>query len=145
MLYTAHIVFSYPWGGATTNGPDATPPPPKYLSKRGGGLGDQFWGGFGLRVCGGGGGFGRKAGVPKVGGGGGLRATHYYHMHTSRGDVCLGVWGYRGMYVIMALSRLCREESLKGRRVAPLPPSSFPLPPSPLFPRAPRSVCEKNS
>ena len=25
---------------------------------------------------------------------GGLRATHYYHMHTSRGDVCLGrVWG----------------------------------------------------
>ena len=27
-------------------------------------------------------------------GGGGLRATHYYHMHTSRGDVCLGqVWG----------------------------------------------------
>ena len=48
---------------------------------------------------------------------GGLRATHYYHMHTSRGDVCLGVWGYGGMYVIIALSCLCREESLKGCRV----------------------------
>ena len=25
---------------------------------------------------------------------GGLHVTHYYHMHTSRGDVCLGrVWG----------------------------------------------------
>ena len=34
-------------------------------------------------------------GAPKVGGG--LRATHYYHMHTSRGDVCLGIWGYKGM------------------------------------------------
>ena len=54
------------------------------------------------------------------GGGGGARwgdlhATHYYHMHTSRGDVCLGVWGYGGMYVIIALSRLCQEESLKDR------------------------------
>ena len=29
--------------------------------------------------------------------------THYYHMHTSKGDVCLGVWGYRGMYVTIAL------------------------------------------
>ena len=28
----------------------------------------------------------------------GLRATHYFHMHTSRGCVCLGAWGYRGMY-----------------------------------------------
>ena len=50
---------------------------------------------------------------------GGVRATHYYHMHTSRGDVCrgdvcLGIWGYGGMYVIIALSGLCREESLKG-------------------------------
>ena len=40
-----------------------------------------------------------RGGVPKVGGGG-LRTTHDYHMHTSRGDVCLGVWGYEGMYVI---------------------------------------------
>ena len=45
-------------------------------------------------------------------GGGGLHATHYYHMHTSRG--CLGAWGYRGMYAIIAISCLCREESLKG-------------------------------
>ena len=42
------------------------------------------------------------------GGGGGLRTTQYYHMHTSRGDVCLGVWGCGGMYVIIVLSRLCR-------------------------------------
>ena len=69
----------------------------------------------------------------------GLHATHYYHMHTSRGDVCLGVWGYGGMYAIIALSRLCREETLEGGRVAPSP-----LPPHPLFPRAPRLVCEKN-
>ena len=35
-------------------------------------------------MCGGGGGsaVGRGGGVPKVGG---PRATHYYHMHTSRG------------------------------------------------------------
>ena len=31
--------------------------------------------------------FGRGGGVPRWGG---LHATHYYHMHTSRGDVCLG-------------------------------------------------------
>ena len=69
------------------------------------------------------------------GGWGGLRATHYYHMHTSWGGgvVCLGVWGYGGMYAIIALSHHCREESLKGRRVAPLPPSL-------LFPRALRLV-----
>ena len=54
------------------------------------------------------------AGVLAAGpwGGGGLRATHYYHMHTSRG--CLGAWGYRGMCAIIAISHLCREESLKG-------------------------------
>ena len=60
----------------------------------------------------GGGGSAAGGGVPRWGG---LRATHYYHMHTSRGDVCLGGWGYGGMYVITVLSRLCREESLKGR------------------------------
>ena len=54
------------------------------------------------------------------GGGGGLRTTHYYHMHTSVGDVYLGVWGDGGMYMIILLFHFCREESLKGRRVAPL-------------------------
>ena len=49
---------------------------------------------------------------------GGLHATHYYHMYTSRGDVCLEIWGYGGMYVIIALSHLCGEESLKRRYVA---------------------------
>ena len=56
--------------------------------------------------------------VVRPGGGfrrwGGLRVTHYNHMHTSRGEVCLGAWGFGGMYVIIVLSRLCREESLKG-------------------------------
>ena len=37
-------------------------------------------------------------------------------MHTSRGYVCLGAWGYRGVYAIIAISRLCREESLKRLR-----------------------------
>ena len=55
----------------------------------------------------------QPGGGPKRGGGG-LRATHYYHMHTSRVCVCLGAWGYRGMYALIAISRLCQEESLKG-------------------------------
>ena len=38
---------------------------------------------------------------------GGLRATHYYHMHTYRGNVCLGVWGYGGMHAIIALYCHC--------------------------------------
>ena len=65
------------------------------------------WGGGGGSAGGGGGGV--MAAWP---GGGGLRATHYYHMHTSRG--CLGAWGYRGMYAVIAISRLCREESHRG-------------------------------
>ena len=82
-------------GGATTTGPDATTPP-RYLSNlRGGGGGGQIGGRVGGRM-----------------GGGGLCATNYYHMHTSRG--CLGAWGYRGMYVMIAISCLCREESLNG-------------------------------
>ena len=85
--------------------------PPSYLSKLGGG-GGAVWGGSAG---------GCRGGCSAAGGGGfprwgGLRATHYYHMHTSRGDVCLGVWGYGGMYAIIALSGHCREESLKGRR-----------------------------
>ena len=39
----------------------------------------------------------------RVGGGGGLHATHYHHMHTSRVCVCLGAWGYGGMYGIIAI------------------------------------------
>ena len=59
----------------------------------------------------GGGGVGGSAGGGGKVGGGGLCATHYYHMHTSRGDVCLGAWGSGGMYVIIALSRLCLDIS----------------------------------
>ena len=60
----------------------------------------------------------------------------------TRGVMCLGVWGYGGMYAVIALSHHCREESLKVA-VLRLPPS--PLPSPLLFPRAPRLVCEKNS
>ena len=39
-------------------------------------------------------GFGRRVGGRGVPRWGDLRETHNYHMHTSRGDVCLGrVWG----------------------------------------------------
>ena len=69
-----------------------------------------------------------------------LHATYYYRMHTSRGEVCLGVWGYRDIYAIIELSPPCREESLKACGVAPLP--RFP---SPSFPHAPRLACYKNS
>ena len=81
-------------GGATTIVPDATQPPAICQNLRGGGVGA-------------GGDIGSSAG-------GGLRPTHYYHMHTARVCVCLGAWGYRGMYAIIAISRLCQEESLKG-------------------------------
>ena len=66
-----------------------------------------------VKTCGGGGAAG-GGGDWQLGRGGGLRATHQYHMHTSRGCVCLGAWGYRGMYAIIAISRLCQEESLQG-------------------------------
>ena len=69
--------------GATTTGPDATPP--QLSVKTLGGVG----GGRLEGVCGGGGRL--EGGFPRWWG---LCATHYYHMHTSRGDVCLGrVWG----------------------------------------------------
>ena len=90
-------------GGCCIQGRGPAPPPPgatppHYLSKLGGG------GGWLEGVGGGGGGSTFWGGaVPKVGG---MRATHYYHMHTSKGDVCLGVWGYGGMYVLIALSFL---------------------------------------
>ena len=80
--------------GATTTGPDATPPPPSYLSKLGGGGGQLGRGG---RREGGGGGLAARRGA----------ARNYYHMHTSRVCVCLGAWGYRGMYAIIAISCLC--------------------------------------
>ena len=54
----------------------------------------------------GGGGSAVGRGGQKVGA---LRVTHYYHMHTSTGDVRLWVWGYGGMYVIIALSRRAKE------------------------------------
>ena len=52
----------------------------------GGGVGWRVWGGgVGRRVWGGG--SAGAGGFPRWGG---LHATHYYHMHTSREDVCLG-------------------------------------------------------
>ena len=59
-------------------------------------------------------------GGPAVAGGfprwGGLHATHYYHMHTSRRDLCPGVWGYGGMYLIIAWERE-KERRKKERTV----------------------------
>ena len=80
---------------------------------RGGGVGGRVGGGLAARRGGG----GSQEGW-------GLRATHYYHMHTSRGCVCLGAWGYRGMYAILAISRLCQEESLQGLKDQRHSPSS---------------------
>ena len=77
-------------------------------------------------------------GFPKVGG---LARDPLLPHAYLLGSVCLGVWGYGGMYAIIVLSRLCREESLKGGRVAPLPPPPFPL--RPCSPPAPGLVCEK--
>ena len=74
----------------------------------GAGGGGRREGGGGVYWQLGGGGGGSQEGE------GGLLATHNYHMHTSRGCVSLGAWGYRGMYAIIAISRLCQEESLKG-------------------------------
>ena len=107
-VMTRNVVKMLKQGGATTIGPDATHPPAICQNLPGGG-GVGAAGGW----VGGGGGIGSSAG----GGGskeGGLRTTHYYHMHTSRGGGCLGAWGYRGMYAIIAISHLCQEESLKG-------------------------------
>ena len=90
-----------PWGGDYNR--SGCDPPPSYLSKLAGGGGGRREGRGGVLAA-------------RPGGGGGLRATHYYHMHTSSVCVCvcLGAWGYRGMYAIIAISRLCQEESLQG-------------------------------
>ena len=88
-----------PPGGATTTGPDATTPP-SYLSKlaEGGGLGQ------------GGGGVG---GYWQLGrGAGAARDPLLPHAYLKGVCVCLGAWEYRGMYAMIAISRLCREESL---------------------------------
>ena len=65
-------------------------PAPSYLSKLAGGGGGS-WGGGGGRAGGG--------GYWQLSRGEGLRATHYYHMHTSR--VCVCVWGHGGIEVCM--------------------------------------------
>ena len=64
-----------------------------------------MWGGGGYWLFG-------RGGVPRWGG---LRATHYYHMHTSKGDVCLGVLGYGGMYVKALGTALEQGKSSKCR------------------------------
>ena len=105
VLFTWRKRASETQGGATTTGPDATPPQ-AICENLGGGvqlgggrLEGVVGGGVGWRVWWGGGRLeGVGGGVRPWGGGfprwGGLRATHYYHMHTSQGDVCLGwVWG----------------------------------------------------
>ena len=85
----------------------------------GGGLRGQFGGGRLKR--GGGqledGGGGSAAGGGSQGGGGGGLCGPTTTTCIPPGGMCVpGVWGYGGMYVIIALSCLCREQSLKGRR-----------------------------
>ena len=81
-----------PPGGATTTGPDATPP---QLS---------------AKTCGGGGVGGRGGGIGSLARGG-------WCARPTRVCVCVsGGMGVRGMYAIIAISRLCQEESLKGLR-----------------------------
>ena len=96
-LLALHLTVTGPGGGGgTTTGPDATPPPAICQNLGGGAVGE----GGGVLAA--------------WRGGGGLHPTHYYRLHTSRG--CLGAWGYRGMYAIIAISCFCQEESLKGLR-----------------------------
>ena len=91
-------------GGATTTGPDATYPPAICQYSGGGGAGGSCGGGR----LGGVGGISAGGGGPK----GGLRATHYYHMHTSWGGRVSGGWGVR-RYVCdnSAFSSLPRRKS----------------------------------
>ena len=84
----------------------------------------------------------RAGGVPKVGGA--ARDPLLPHAYLQGGCVSR-VWGVRRYVCDNRLSCLFREESCKGRRVALLPPPPLPLPPTPLFPRIPLLVCEKNS
>ena len=104
---------------ATTTGPDATPPPPPAICQNLGGGGGGGGGavgageGVGGRVRGGGGGIGSSAG-----GGGAARNPLLPHAYLKGVCVCVwGAWGYRGMYAIIAISRLCPEESLKALQV----------------------------
>ena len=76
-------------------------PPPSYLSKLGGGSA----GGGGVLAT-------RRGGLKR--GGGAARDPLLPHAYLKGVCVCLGVWGYRGMHAIIAISRLCQEESLKG-------------------------------
>ena len=82
------------------------PPPDICQNLRGGAVGEGG-GGFGGRVGGG--------GYWQLGQGGGpARNPLLPHAYLKGVCVCLGTWGYRGMYAIKAIPRLCREESLKG-------------------------------
>ena len=113
-------------GGATTTGPDVTPPQ----------LSAKTCGGGGGRWEGGGGGIGSSAG-----GGGCARPTTTTCI--PQGGVCVwGAWGYRSMYAIIAISRLCREESLKGLKDQrhSTPPLQLSMGQKKLAPLAPRPL-----
>ena len=104
-----HPLCWIPHGGATTIGLDATHPPTICQNLPGGELGRGGGGGVGGR--GGGNGQLSGGGVPK----GGVGCDPLLPDAYLKG-VCvrLGAWGYRGMYAIIAISRLCQEESLTG-------------------------------
>ena len=61
-----------------------------------------------VKTCGGGGGLAAQPG------GGAARDPLLPHAYLKGVCVCLGPWVYRGAYAIIAISRLCQEESFKG-------------------------------
>ena len=117
-------------GGATTTIPGATPLPPQAICQ------NLRWEGGQLGPGGGGRREGRYRGIGSSARVGGLRATHYYHMHTSR--VCVCVSGGMGKnYIKEGKGRLkswtlCDGlgEGFKGLGLAVRPPPPRP-PPNP--------------
>ena len=63
-----------------------------------------------VKTCGG----GEDWQLSRGGGGGCARPTTTTCIPQGCVCVCLGAWGYRGPYAIIAISCLCREESLRG-------------------------------
>ena len=88
--------------GATTTGPDATPPPPLSVKTCGGGGESAGWWGYWQLGLGGCDLIKKQTNALAWGGGGGCAQPTTI------------TWEYRGMYAIIAISRLCQEESLKG-------------------------------
>ena len=98
------------YGLASTGGGGELQPvlhAPSYLPKLGGKGAVGAAGGGGWRE-------GGEGGVLEARPGGAACDPLLPHAYLKGVCVCLGAWGERGMYAIIAISGLCREESLKG-------------------------------